>query len=76
MALKGKSVMLSPPTPGPAGFSLFSHISHVFFKSEFTFSRFSVSIVNLLWLRLGRCVCVPQASQHRRGLAAVLVCTC
>lgn len=61
MAFKGKSVMVSPPTQRPVGFSLFSYIPpviHVRTLSQVVL----VSVVDQLWLRSGRCVCTPGLS--------------
>lgn len=55
--LKGKAVLLSPPTPPPVGFSHF-YTNHLSFESGF--SRFSVS---QLWLR-PEGVCAHSESLH------------
>lgn len=39
-----------------------SHTHHMYFVSELTFSRFSVSVVTQLQSRLGSCVCSPGLS--------------
>lgn len=48
MAFKGKSVMVSPPTQRPVGFSLFSYTPHVI-RVRTLSQVVLVSVVDQLW---------------------------
>lgn len=65
-SLKGKAVLLSPPTPGPVGFSHFC-THHQSSASGLAFSSFGMS---QLWLRLGG-VCVHSETLHRGRFSLV-----
>lgn len=76
MPFKRQSVVVSP-TPGAAGFSLFSHITPCASCEEsLAVALACLSSTKQAVVKAGRFVCVPKVSRHRRGRTAVLVSTC